>query len=59
MKINSTQLLGAYEQARAYAATDSELTTPFAPVEQVFEEKKCKPDACIMVYGVYNAGKST
>ena len=59
MKINSTQLLGAYEQARAYAAIDSELATPFAPVEQVFEEKKCKPDACIMVYGVYNAGKST
>ena len=59
MKINSTQLLGAYEQARAYAAIDSELATPFAPVEHVFEEKKCKPDACIMVYGVYNAGKST
>ena len=59
MKINSTQLLGAYEQARIYAATDSEIATPFAPVEQVFEEKKRKPDACIMVYGVYNAGKST
>lgn len=59
MKINSTQLLSAYEQARAYAATESELATPFTPVEQVFEDKKCKPDASIMVYGVYNAGKST
>ena len=59
MKINSTQLLGAYEQARAYAATESEVATSFAPVELVFEEKKRKPDACIMVYGVYNAGKST
>lgn len=59
MKINSTQLLSAYEQARAYAVTESEAATPFAPVEQIFEEKKCEPDACIMVYGVYNAGKST
>ncbi len=59
MKIKSTQLLSAYEQARSYAATDSDLATPFAPVEQIFEEKKRKPDACIMVYGVYNAGKST
>lgn len=59
MKINSTQLLSAYEQARNFAATESDIANPFAPVEQVFEEKKRKPDACIMVYGVYNAGKST
>lgn len=59
MKINSTQLLSAYEQARVYAATESEVATPFTPIEQIFEEKKRKPDACIMVYGVYNAGKST
>jgi len=59
MKINSTQLLDAYEQARAYATTDAEVAAAFTPIEQIFEDKKRKPDACIMVYGVYNAGKST
>lgn len=59
MKINSTQLLGAYEQARAFAGTDADAATAFTPVEQIFEDKKQKPDACVMVYGVYNAGKST
>lgn len=59
MKINSTQLLSAYEQARIFAATNPEAAALFTPIEQVFEEKKRKPDACIMVYGVYNAGKST
>jgi GTP1/Obg family GTP-binding protein len=59
MKINSTQLLGAYEQARAYAASDVETASAFTPVELIFEDKKQKPDACVMVYGVYNAGKST
>ena len=52
-------MLDAYEQARVYASTESPTAAPFAPVEQVFEEKKQQPDACIMVYGVYNAGKST
>ena len=59
MKINSTQLLSAYEQARVYAASEPEVATSFTSIEQLFEEKKQKPDACIMVYGVYNAGKST
>lgn len=59
MKINSSQLLDAYEQARAYATTDAEVATAFTPIEQIFEDKKQKPDACVMVYGVYNAGKST
>ena len=59
MKINSTQLLCAYEKARTFASAEPEAATPFTPVEQIFEEKKRKPDACIMVYGVYNAGKST
>lgn len=59
MKINSTQLLNAYEKARNFVATTLESAAPFAPIEHIFEEKKRKPDACIMVYGVYNAGKST
>ena len=40
MKINSTQLLNAYEQARNFAATAPESTAPFMPIEQIFEEKK-------------------
>ena len=59
MKINSTQLLRAYEQARACVAINAETATAFTPIEHIFEDKKLKPDACVMVYGVYNAGKST
>ncbi|MRX07230.1 hypothetical protein GJ697_05210 [Pseudoduganella sp. FT25W] len=59
MTINSPQLLDAYEQARVFARDDAGLTALFAPVERVFEEKKAKADAVVMVYGVYNAGKST
>ena len=59
MKINSTQLLGAYEQARTFTEIDAEVAAEFVSIEQIFEEKKLKPDACVMVYGVYNAGKST
>lgn len=59
MTINSTQLLHAYEQARDFAETTPESAQAFAPIAQMFEDKKRSPDACIMVYGVYNAGKST
>lgn len=59
MTINSQQLLDAYEQARIFAGADRALTELFRPVEQGFEEKKSKADAVVMVYGVYNAGKST
>lgn len=59
MKINSTQLLNAYEQARSFAIATEESAAPFTGIEHIFEEKKRNPDACIMVYGVYNAGKST
>lgn len=59
MKINSNQLLEAYEQARNFSEITPESATSFLPIEQIFEDKKRKPDACIMVYGVYNAGKST
>lgn len=59
MKINSTQLLNAYEQSRLLCSAHDEKSAQFSPIEKNFEEKKNKPDACIMVYGVYNAGKST
>lgn len=59
MTINPTQLLQAYDQARAFAEADQTMAGAFAPIGQVFEDKKKSPDAVIMVYGVYNAGKST
>lgn len=59
MSINPTQLLDAYEQARAVVAEHPDLAAQFAPVEAMFEDKKGKSDAVVMVYGVYNAGKST
>lgn len=59
MKIDSTQLLAAYEATRAFSREDSSVTERFRPVEGIFEDKKANADAIIMVYGVYNAGKST
>lgn len=59
MKINSAQLLDAYEAARTFSCEDSAVTERFRTVQEVFEDKKTKADAVIMVYGVYNAGKST
>lgn len=59
MKIDSAQLLAAYEATRAFSCEDSSVTEHFRPVEEIFEDKKAKADAVIMVYGVYNAGKST
>lgn len=59
MSINPAQLFDAYEQTRVIAAADLDLAVPFQPVETVFEDKKRQADAVIMVYGVYNAGKST
>ena len=59
MKIDSAQLLAAYEATRAFSTEDDSVTERFRPVEEIFEDKKAKADAVIMVYGVYNAGKST
>lgn len=59
MTINPTQLLQAYDQTRAFVEADQAMAEAFAPISEVFEEKKKSPDAVIMVYGVYNAGKST
>lgn len=59
MKIDSKQLLIAYEATREFSCKDDSATERFRPVEEIFEDKKTKADAVIMVYGVYNAGKST
>lgn len=59
MQIDSKQLLIAYEATREFSCKDDSVTARFRPVEEIFEDKKTKADAVIMVYGVYNAGKST
>ncbi|QNA89303.1 hypothetical protein G4G28_14015 [Massilia sp. Dwa41.01b] len=59
MSINPTQLLQAYDQARAFVEADPAMAAAFSPIGEVFEDKKKSADAVIMVYGVYNAGKST
>ncbi len=59
MKIDSKQLLVAYEATRAFSCEDDSVTENFRLIEVIFEDKKRKADAMIMVYGVYNAGKST
>lgn len=58
-KINPTQLLSAYEATRVFSHEDGSIAEHFLPIEQAFEDKKTNPDASIMIYGVYNAGKST
>lgn len=58
-KINPTQLMSAYEATRQFLSEDKSAIEIFHPVKTMFEEKKSRPDASIMVYGVYNAGKST
>ncbi|MEG0880533.1 MAG: GTPase [Janthinobacterium sp.] len=59
MVINTQQLLAAYEHAQAFVNEQGELLEKFGPIEHIFEDKKKKADAVIMIYGVYNAGKST
>ncbi len=58
-KINAPRLMDAYEATRAFSREDSAIREHFHDIESVFEAKKTQPDASIMIYGVYNAGKST
>lgn len=59
MSINATKLFGAYHEMQDLLATKPLLESEFSKIEPAFEAKKTEPDASIMVYGVYNAGKST
>lgn len=59
MKINTDQLLAAYEATSTFVREEGSVADRFQPIQEVFEDKKTKSDAVIMVYGVYNAGKST
>lgn len=59
MKINPAQLMAAYEATGTFVREEGSATDRFQPIQEVFEDKKANADAVIMVYGVYNAGKST
>jgi small GTP-binding protein len=59
MSINAEKLFWAYSEMQALHASKPLLDSEFRKIEPAFEAKKTEPDASIMVYGVYNAGKST
>lgn len=59
MSINAEKLFGAYDEMQNLLTTKPLLESEFSNIKPAFETKKTEPDASIMVYGVYNAGKST
>lgn len=61
MMITSAQqeLFHAYEQTKSLVSEYAFRKPNFEEIEKRFEDKKQNPDLSIMVYGVYNAGKST
>lgn len=59
MSIQAEILFQAYDKTAHFVQTNQFETTEFQTVQTIFEDKRKKPDAHIMVYGVYNAGKST
>lgn len=54
-----SKLLKAYNITSNLVNETGYLTQDFSKIESIFEEKKQNPNVSIMVYGVYNAGKST
>lgn len=59
MNIKTKELFVAYEDLKNLVTKNSYMQPDFFVIQNMFEDKKTKPDANIMVYGVYNAGKST
>ncbi|ENV18703.1 MULTISPECIES: GTPase [Acinetobacter] len=59
MNIQIKELFATYEQIKSMVAEHSYMQQSFSAIQNMFEDKKNKPDANIMIYGVYNAGKST
>lgn len=58
-KIHGEQLIKAYEDLRTFVEGDEFAPEQLLAVTKIFEAKKADPEASIMIYGVYNAGKST
>lgn len=59
MEMSAADLFETYDLTAKLVAQHPELAAEFASVQRQFDEKRSQPDASIMVYGVYNAGKST
>lgn len=59
MEMSAADLFEAYDLAAKLADQCPALAADFALVKHQFDEKRNQFDASIMVYGVYNAGKST
>ena len=59
MFIHITKLFDGYQQLKPLVATTGYGVQDFSKLSTIFEEKIQNPDISIMVYGVYNAGKST
>ncbi|MFP9231302.1 dynamin family protein [Pectobacterium cacticida] len=59
MEMSAAALFETYDLTAKLAGQFPELTEKFKSLQSQFEDKRNKPDASIMVYGVYNAGKST
>lgn len=59
MNIQIKELFETYERTKKMVAEHGYMQHDFSVLQNMFEDKKKHPDANIMVYGVYNAGKST
>lgn len=57
--MNIKDLFSTYTKVEYLVDQHNYLQKDFSSVKNIFEDKISKPDASIMVYGVYNAGKST
>lgn len=58
--IEAQRLFAAYDATGAFLENQwPEKKDDFQTIQNIFEDKRYKPDACIMVYGVFNAGKSS
>lgn len=53
------QLFSVYDKLEKILPTEAKDNVAFRKLQTIFEEKRKESDATIMVYGVYNAGKST
>ena len=53
------QLFSIYDRLEKILPTQAKDNIAFRELQTIFEDKREESDATIMVYGVYNAGKST
>lgn len=58
IQISPTKLFQAYDEMATLIISD-EMKLKFNPIQTMFDSKRANPEVKIMVYGVYNAGKST